>query len=1039
MSTLAPGLFVRLVHDPARIGIATGEVRPNASRPLVGIRFQNGIQFVPCDQVEPAPAVTEPPVSLLGSGRLVGPARLRQALTHIRLTGRLADLIYSMEATNTDFHAYQFKPVLKILNSPDGGLLIADEVGLGKTIEAGLIWTELRARYDLRRLLVLCPRTLRLKWRSELFSKFGIDAQILDAGGLLELLKDGDRTGRGFAAICSMQGLRPPRGWEDEEPEIAPSARAELARLLSAQADEPLFDLLVVDEAHHLRNPETLLHQLGRLLRAVASHAVFLSATPIHLSNRDLFAQLSLLDSITFSRPEALSEILEANRPLVEARDLILRPQPSTEAILEQLNIAAAHPLLQGNQQLELIRADIGKLDAPLERVKRAEIAARLEQANLLAHVVTRTRRRDVEELRVTRDVKHELIPLSSIEREFYDEVTAAVARYAAKLDVNERFLMATPQRMMSSCMAATLAHWLAFTSIDDVEDDDEDEDTDTGADRTTPVRPLITSLIAAVRGTTTVEALTQADTKYAELVRALRELWEDSKDEKVLIFSSFKPTLNYLAGRLSAEGISSELLHGSIEEDRNVVLVRFAQADGARVLLSSEIGSEGLDLQFARVVVNYDLPWNPMRVEQRIGRVDRLGQASPAVTVLSLLHEDTIDARIYDKLYDRLDLCKQALGDFEAVLGEEIRILTRDLLKGTLSPIQQAARIEQTAQALENLRDNERRLEDQAAGLIAHGDFILRTVKAAHELNRWVRGEDIHRYIRDHLNQYYPGSTIDPISPGSETFEITLDPKARAELIDFIRRNRLAQDTRLVRDAGSVRCRFTPALTQASRDRVELISQLHPLTRFVARSVQDGDAPKLRPAVAARLARSAIPDPKPHAGRYVIAMARWSLGGTVETEKLAYAGLRIDNHDRLDEDKAEIMAIASATAGDPWPEAAEQVNCGEVADLCDREIIQGRLVVGFDEFRAAREAENEDRATIQIRTLESHLRDQSDRLQEILARHKMANRPSLARATQGRIEALKARCAQRRTEIERRRQLNPSMEDIAVLLVEVA
>ena len=127
------------------------------------------------------------------------------------------------------------------------------------------------------------------------------------------------------------------------------------------------------------------------------------------------------------------------------------------------------------------------------------------------------------------------------------------------------------------------------------------------------------------------------------------------------------------------------------------------------------------------------------MRVEQRIGRIDRLGQQSEPIAVVSFVHKDTIDDLIYQRLYVRLDLCRQALGDFEAVLGEEVRELTADLLSGLLTEQQKAQRIDLAGQALENLRNTEKQLEDAAGGLIAHGDLTLRTVRAAHELNRWI------------------------------------------------------------------------------------------------------------------------------------------------------------------------------------------------------------------------------------------------------------------------------------------------------------
>src|SRR5207248_919723 len=157
----------------------------------------------------------------------------------------------------------------------------ADEVGLGKTIEAGLIWTELRARVEANRLLVLCPKTLCDKWRTELDDRFGVDARIVDASELVELLSRSN--GRGFAAVASMQSLRPPRGWNnghDEDAEASPTHRKTLAHLLDEAAEgQPLIDLLVIDEAHHMRNPATMLYSLGQLTNAASAHRVFLSAT----------------------------------------------------------------------------------------------------------------------------------------------------------------------------------------------------------------------------------------------------------------------------------------------------------------------------------------------------------------------------------------------------------------------------------------------------------------------------------------------------------------------------------------------------------------------------------------------------------------------------------------------------------------------------------------------------------------------------------------------------------------------------------------
>jgi superfamily II DNA or RNA helicase len=193
-----------------------------------------------------------------------------------------------METTNTDFYPYQFKPVLKFLDSPNGGILIADEVGMGKTIEAGLIWTELRSRYDTRRLMVLCPAMLREKWKMELQQRFGINASVVDTGEALQTLKE-HRAGNlnEFAIIASMQGLRPNRGWEDDE-SVAHRTSVKLARFLNENAhDELLLDLLIVDEAHYLRNPQSM---TSRLVRICITSLTLLTRIPL---TRSTFSTIS--------------------------------------------------------------------------------------------------------------------------------------------------------------------------------------------------------------------------------------------------------------------------------------------------------------------------------------------------------------------------------------------------------------------------------------------------------------------------------------------------------------------------------------------------------------------------------------------------------------------------------------------------------------------------------------------------------------------------------------------------------------------------
>jgi hypothetical protein len=204
---------VRLVNDPGRVGVLTGRERPGDRGGYAQVTFPDRTEWVPADQIESVSTDGDSPLDLFTRGRLAGPADLYRTLTHIRLSGKLANFIYSLETIETDFYAYQFKPIVKLLQSVSTGILVADEVGLGKTIEAGLIWTELRSRFDLQRLLVVCPAMLREKWSRELHRRFGVKPDILGAGEFLQVLREAaEGTRREFAVIASLQGLRPRSG-----------------------------------------------------------------------------------------------------------------------------------------------------------------------------------------------------------------------------------------------------------------------------------------------------------------------------------------------------------------------------------------------------------------------------------------------------------------------------------------------------------------------------------------------------------------------------------------------------------------------------------------------------------------------------------------------------------------------------------------------------------------------------------------------------------------------------------------------------------
>lgn len=989
---------VRLRHDPSQSGEITGATREVAGKLYHAVRLGDGTgtRMFPALQLEPQVAEADA-LDDLCDGRLSPPEVLRGLLTHVRLTGRLSDMIYSMEATNTEFHAYQFKPVVKLLNAPTRGLLIADEVGLGKTIEAGLIWTELVARLDVSRLLVVCPKSLTEKWRLELRQKFNVYAQVVTARELLETL-DGEATApEGFARIVSLSSVRPPKDWEES---ASQGARAKLARhLRDVSGDRTLFDLIIFDEAHHLRNADTLGHTFATLAMAVCDYKLLLSATPINLRSEDLRNLLRLLDPETFENPYMFSLLEEENVPLVAAREKALNPTTSFADLLTVVQSIPRGEVLKIDQRLDILQKQLA--DAHLQDTPkvRAGIAAQLEEMSLLGSIVNRTRRRDVTDFMVKRRVDHHLWDMTPEARDFYAEASGIVAQYARELDASERFLLATPQRLIASSLPAAFEHWGASAADFSVDDPDV---------RQRGAGPLVSKLSAICQDRARLDALKANDTKYGVLQRALRQGWGKSPSEKVIVFSSFRRTIDYLAARLAEDGIPAEVLHGSIKEDRQSVINRFGQSGKATVLLTSEVGGEGLDLQFCRSMINYDLPWNPMKVEQRIGRIDRIGQKAPSIEVISLVCRDTIEQQIYERLYNRIMNIERTLGSFEAILGAEMADLERRLLNPELSDEEKAREVERSALAVENRQKNQEELEKEASGLIAHGDMILARIYENYRPERRIVGRELADYVAQGLAGRFPGSRVDSVEGESDLFDVFLTAEAQFALAQFVSASGTRYRTALRREQ---RVRMAFARGSGLDSRYELVGNVHPLVRFAASIREDAarTAP-LRPAVALELSRKAA-DGLPPAGRYRCAVQSWSVEGLVRSDLIAFAACGTSAN-LLDSETAEALLRTGLEHG-KWMLRADTEDFREDAADIRRFLVEGDLDRRFGDFIAEEQARHDDRAATSIAQLEKYRDKKKVEVEDRLRTWRLEDKPSqrnLMKAEEAKLERLLAR-----------------------------
>lgn len=1039
-SELKPGDRVRLISSPERIGIMGNEFEGSARRRRVLVTFLDGSeQYCLLGALEKVTGGSEGPYELIRKGRFGKASHLRGAITHYRLSGKLANLIYSLNTTNTQFLAYQFKPVLQFLDSPNGGILIADEVGLGKTIEAGLIWTELRARQDARRLLVVCPAMLKEKWQTELADRFGVSAEIVDAKGLSARLNTfKNKPQASFALIAGIQGIRPPKEWSDK---LHPpqSTTAKLARFLDdAGIDEPLLDMVIIDEAHLLKNRLTASYQLAQLLRQVSHNMVLLSATPIQLHNRDLFNLLNLLDADAFPYEQSFDRMLQANAPLVNLRDRILREVISQAVFKRAIAEVQGYREFFGNEQLAFLYdnlPDENRLESPQGR---AELSDQLDRINPLGTIVTRTRKRDVHENRVERLPRVIRARMSNVENEFYVAVTEKVREFCSVLKVSEGFMLTIPQRQMASCMAAACKGWttkfdrqVLDETIYDIDGDDAEAD-----DNYESMGTLLQALVEVARSVGDVEALYEQDSKYTELLKSLRNYWKGNPDKKVVLFSFYRNTLHYLAGRLRKDGIESVVVHGGM--DKQAAIKQFSEPEGPQIMLSSEVAAEGVDLQFSSLLINYDLPWNPAKIEQRIGRIDRIGQQEKRILIWSFVYENTIDERIYDRLLERLNIFRQALGSMGELLGSQIRRLSYALLSHNLTPAQEEKQIEEVEVVIANNCLQQEKLETDATNLIAHGDFIQNKVVAARELGRYIRGEDLYAYIHDFLVREYPGTRFIADDQNGLKGRLELSTQARVELAGYLEQNYLRGNTQIV--SHNAPKLFFDNQQGASIRGEEKITQDHPLVRFVAEKQRALGSVKGFLPVSAIYWDVGDYDGTVEHGDYVYVVMRWSVSGARVIEKLVYQIQRTSGHSAMSGDEAEKVVNAAALNGSDWDGAPAALDLDAVAELYE-ELLES-MESQFESFAELQRRENSDRIRLMTNLLTHRLQEKKKQTEERVRGYQDSGDPRKIRMIPlvlGTFDKERQNVENRITELQLKAKVSPQHELVSTGVIRIA
>ena len=753
--------------------------------------------------------------------------------------------------------------MIKLLRTGRDSMLIADEVGLGKTIEAGLIWTELDARRQANRVLVVCPSGLVDKWRHEMSERFGFETEELDAPRLDELLEqfESDRVPARFRGICSLERLRV---WEGLE---------HLSRLA------PHFDLVIVDEAHALRNLGTRSHALGAQLSDWAGTLLFLSATPLNLGNADLFNLLELLNPYEFDDRYALETRLEPNAVLNRiAASLTDRATPNTDrrAWLHSIPVMTFGRLV--SERPEYRSLDELLTLPQLRPAEKAEAKRLTAELNTLSNVVTRTRKVDVDEDTTVRVPSEVAVELTKAERRLYDAIHDWQCRRAEARGLPVNFIGQMPLRLAGSCLQAAKRQMLGINSGDGTDPwSDEDgafDDLGTSEDDD-PSEPDLDALDPDAWDSPPREVVEAArrlgdvDTKFGQFVDALAGIVQQGR--KVLVFTFSRPTIRYLRDRLGTR-FRTCVLHGGVPPvERRRIIRRFRDGE-FDVMLATRVAGEGLDFEFCSAVVNYDLPWNPMEVEQRIGRIDRFGQREEMIRILNFHTPGTIETDIIARVHHRIGVFTSSIGELEPILRAELPNLRRDMFDFTLSAEERDQRIDRTLMAIETKAGIAQAVAGAADDLIGLDDaevdgfenevrlsgryvgqpelvWLLEDWVASAPGASWRRAENgpwLHLKGNATMGEHLLGVQADRERSGREIAALHSDLRNESEIT-------LCLDQETARRRGA-----------------DLLSATHPLVRAALRAPRAGRTPY----GAARISTSEV-----EPGRYLVlvAVAHWN------------------------------------------------------------------------------------------------------------------------------------------------------------------
>lgn len=827
-SPFVPGAMIRLKARPELTGVIT-QADGSGSRTRLTVFHGSVTQTYYESQVELVESKSSEDLSA---------DDLKARLTAAYVLHPSVSRLYSLNSGRIDYEPYQYRPVMKLINADRPRLLIADDVGVGKTIEAGLIIKELQARQKLDSILVICPKPLVVenKWRSEL-KRFDEDFAHLDSATLRHCIDETRAEGR-WPSRYRKAIL--PYSLLDERLLLGETSGRRPRTGLASLLPPVKFDLVIVDEAHHVRNSDTWSHRVVKHLLDSAEAAVLISATPIQTASEDLRTLLRLLRPDTFVENHIFDLMREPNAHLANVESVARIANDGWQAeSARELDAALATSwgsrVIRADPRAQELR-DLLDQDCVADRQRVS--ALRLTQSlNTFSGLINRTRRRDIGSF-TTRKPETFQVDFTAEQQAVHDLVLDLAGRISTAKGHGRslNFVLSTLQRQASSCLngLAPFVEDLLRRKLSAEEWSEADVEADEldSSD--------LEGFAEEIREIARLAANLTEDPKLDRLLAYVDEK-QELDNNKLLVFSTFRHTLRYLMDHLTATGVRVGLVHGGVPDDeRRDLRARFAKArndpEALDVLLSSEVGTEGLDYQFCDALVNYDLPWNPMRIEQRIGRIDRRGQASETVAIKNLVVSGTVDAVIFERCLERIGVFNRALGGSEAILGDltrDIRRIAEDL---TLTIAEREARLQQLADNRIGRIQEQEELEERESALFGLPLRKLDEEGVEQAASPWLVPEQLARLVQRYLsNRGYERADAlfeRPVAlfrPGKE-----IRASLREDLLAAAPES-TSQWRRWLESGSDHSRRFTFDAALASDGDIELLSPVHDLVRIAA------------------------------------------------------------------------------------------------------------------------------------------------------------------------------------------------------------